>query len=233
MSKTDQRNHFEIVENRYKEELLKHPPQHVQDEIKLIVKEILKRKVAKVIDFGSGNGRLTIPLLQKGLDVVAVDISNKSLAALQLFAAKNISQISILSVSNYIPKGKWHAIVGCDILHHVPLEKTLSEMRRKLKDEKGVIIFSEPNIINISWLIYVTLFLNWKIEGGMIQCHYFNFISILKRNNFKNITLHGYGIIPPIFLNSFPILQKINYFFGNLPLIKLFAYRYIIVAQAD
>ncbi len=232
MSTSSQRRHFEKKKNRYDEQLLSTPPRHVVEETEYMMSELSKRKIRRVVDFGSGNGRLTLPLLKKGFNVTAVDISRNSLLSLVEYVKGQGIKKGLLMVSETIPLKKWDAIVGCDILHHVALHETLTKIRSRLTDKKGIIVFSEPNIFNPSWAVFVTLFHSWRIEGGMVNCHYFNFQKELQETRFDAIHLHGYGLLPPIFFNRIPILRKINYFLGDLPVLKFFAYRFIITAQA-
>src|SRR3989338_11157366 len=54
------------------------------------IENLLRLKPPKnIIDFGSGNGRITIPFLKKGFNVHAVDISKKSLQNLDIIYKKN------------------------------------------------------------------------------------------------------------------------------------------------
>ena len=48
----------------YSEEKILNPPLHVRDEIDIIFRYLTKDKKKRIVDFGSGGGRLTIPLLQ-------------------------------------------------------------------------------------------------------------------------------------------------------------------------
>jgi len=73
--------------------------------------------------------------------------------------------------------------------------------------------------------------LDWKQERGIIQINNFNLIKRLKLIGFKNIKIMGLFFLPPMIFNWSPLLRKINIFLGDLPLLKLFAFRYIIVAQ--
>lgn len=228
-----QKKYFDQRKNRYKERLLINPPQHVSEETNYIIKQLKERNCKHVVDFGCGNGRLTIRLLQENITVLAVDISRKSLSSLLRCVAKLGLKGKHLAVSAEIPHRKWHAIVGCDILHHVPLSKTLVEIRTCLHNRKGIIVFSEPNMFNLAWTIFVSLNRSWDVEKGMFQCTYFNLKKVMENTHFKDISFHGYGLFPPVFLNAVPLLQKINYALGDLPLLKLFAYRYIITARAD
>ncbi len=228
-----QTEHFKAKKNRYDEQLLFTPPKHTQEETNSIIRELKSRNINSVVEFGSGNGRLTFPLLQNGIQVTAVDISKESLAALSNNASKMNIKKDLLFTSLTIPNSKWEAIVGCDILHHVELDTYLREMNRKLIKPKGVLIFSEPNILNISWSLFITFFIDWRVEWGILYCNYFTLRKKLMHYHFRNIRLSGFGLFPLPLFNTIPIFQKINYFLGNLPILKLFAYRLIIVAEAS
>lgn len=232
MSDKNQEWHFKSKKNRYQEQLLFHPPKHTQEETNLIITRLKRMKIRKVVEFGSGNGRLTIPLLQNHIQVLAVDISRESLIHLKMVASQVGVQKEVLQTSLLIPQAKTDAFVGCDILHHVNLDAYLKEMRSKL-NKPGIIIFSEPNILNIAWTLLITFYIDWRIEWRIIYCNYFTLLKKLRQNNYKNINIKGVGILPTPLFNSFPTLQKLNYFLGNLPVLKLFAYRYNIFATGE
>ena len=224
-----QQVHFQSKKHRYSEELLLNPPLHVQQETQLIINTLKSHKVRTVVDFGSGNGRLTIPLLQAGFAVTAVDISKESLDRLMVMAEKmNCAQR--LSCATYFPRGPFDAVVGTDILHHVDINRELHTMRKALQ-KSGVLIFSEPNILNISWTIFISLFLDWQVEKGIVFCNYFTLRKLLKTHNFRRIVISGHGLLPPPLFNKAPFLQKVNYFLGNPPILRLFAYRLLIFAS--
>lgn len=228
MTNTSQAQHFKSKKNRYKEELLFHPPKHTQEEINLMLRILKKRNITSVIDFGSGNGRLTFPLLLNKISVLAVDISKESLEIVKRIAKRR--GIQHLSTSDHIPSNKTDAFVGCDILHHIDIDIYLKMMQGRLK-EGGIILFSEPNILNIAWVLFITFLLDWRIEWRIIFCNYFSLTKKLRENKFTDIHIHGVGLLPPPLLNWAPLLQRINYFLGDLPILKLFAYRFIISAQ--
>jgi len=227
MSNTSQSIHFDETKNRYKEKLLFNPPKHTQEELHFILRILKKRAVTSVVDFGSGNGRLTFPLLMSGIVVTAVDISKKSLQILATLAKKK--RLRKLSISEYIPSRKTDAFVGCDILHHVDVDIYFKMMHGRL-NERGTLLFSEPNILNIAWVFFITFFLDWRIEWRIIFCNYFSLQKKLQENKFNSIQIHGIGLLPPPLFNKIPVLQRINYVLGDLPILKLFAYRYIIEA---
>lgn len=224
-----QRKYFDKKTNRYSENLLIKPPKHVSDETNTIINELAKQNVHTVIELGSGNGRLTIPLLKRGLTVYAVDISKASLQRLRIIAQKlNCSRK--LKISTHLPKRKVDAVVGTDVLHHVDLYKKIKEIFMVLK-KKGFIMFSEPNILNPSWIIFISLFLNWTAEKGIAHCNYFTLKKVIMSSSFKKLRITGYGVFPLPLLGWSTLLTKVNNFLGNLPFLKLFAYRYIISAS--
>jgi 2-polyprenyl-3-methyl-5-hydroxy-6-metoxy-1,4-benzoquinol methylase len=227
--KAHQLIHFKDKKHRYNEELLAQPPRHVREEVQVIIDALHKSKAKAVLDFGSGNGRLTIPLLQAGFIVTAVDISKESLDQLMAEAQKAHCARS-LSLATRFPHAHFDAVVGTDILHHVDIDSTLQKVHTVLK-KNGIIFFSEPNILNLSWIVFISLFLDWRVEGGVIFCNYITLNHLLKKHHFHAVTLAGHGLFPPPLFNSMPVLQKMNYHLGALPFLRRFAYRLMISAR--
>ena len=214
----------------YPEEKILNPSQHAKDEIELIFRYLTKDKKKKIVDFGSGGGRLTIPLLQNGYEVLAIDIDKKSREQLLKTAIK-IGKDKNLQISKEFSKGgKYDYILGTDTLHHIKIDQYFKLFNKHLKKE-GKIIFSEPNILNICWAFFISLFLDWQIEKGIVQMNYFNLVKQLKSAGFKEVKIIGLFLFPPMLFNKITFLRKFNLFLGNLPILKLFAFRYIITAN--
>lgn len=225
-----QRNFFDKEEHLYSQEFVKKPPLHTQLETSRLLeglKNVDKRTL--VVEFGCGSGRITIPLLQQNFTVLAIDISKKSLEALEQLT-KTLS-LKGLRTATVLPKNrKYNVIVGADILHHIELDLYLPRLYKAL-EKGGKLIFSEPGALNPSWYIYLPLFYDWGVEKGIMQCTYFNLKNKLKVCGFRKITITGLGLFPRPFFNWSKTLCKLNDSLGNLPLIKLFAYRYIVEAS--
>lgn len=225
-----QSSHYDVEKNQYEFNSILNPPLHTKEEVSLIIEKIKSfiKKGETIIDFGSGAGRLAIPMARENFSILAIDISKASLMTL-LKRAKQLG-LKIFETRTLIPKNrKFKIIVGTDILHHINLDKYLPNFFKSL-EPGGKIIFSEPNALNIAWYIYLPLFQNWTIEKGVMQNTYFNLIKKFEACGFRDIKLTGFGIIPRPLFNFSKKLCRLNDELGNLPIIKFFAYRYIVEA---
>ncbi|GAB4219729.1 MAG: hypothetical protein Fur009_7230 [Candidatus Microgenomates bacterium] len=213
----------------YSTEKIFNPPFHVEKEIDLILSLIQKNKRSKIMDFGCGAGRLTISLLKNDFKVIAVDIDDQALKELKNNVRK-INKLKHLKLEKKIIGKNFDYIVGTDILHHININKFSKIFFKSLKSN-GKIIFSEPNILNISWIFFISLFLDWSQEKGIFVCNYFNLINIFKKAGFKKIKIIGYGFFPPQIFGKIKFFHKINNFLANIPILKIFSYRLIIYGE--
>lgn len=225
----EQKQFFDKKKNQYSLNDILSPPIHTKLEIQEVIDRIKKYKTNTVIDFGAGSGRITIALLRNDFSVLAVDISENSLLSLRNIA--NELLLTKLQVSSYIPKGKkYNIIVGADILHHIDLDTYLPLFYNSL-NKGGRIIFSEPGGLNPTWYIYLPIFYDWNVEKGVINCTYLNLMQKLKRYKFQNIKITGMGFLPRPFFGMSEKICRLNDKMGEVPFLKLFAYRYIIEAE--
>ncbi len=226
---TQQQKFFNATDNQYAQTLILNPPYHTLLETNALLKQLTNiNKKTMVIDFGAGSGRITIPLLQKGFSVMAVDISNNSLTKIKTLAKK--LSLSSLQTSNALPKKKKaHAIVGADILHHIDLDEQLPAMYDSL-EKGGIAAFSEPCAWNPTWHVYLRIASDWEVEKRMIYCSYFNLKKTFTRHGFRNVKISGLGVLPRPFFNWSQRISRLHDTVGNMPLLNLFAYRYIISA---
>lgn len=198
------------------------------------IENLLKLKPPKnIIDFGSGNGRIAIPFLKKGFNIHAVDISKKSLQALELIYKKNKTpHWGKLTSSTVLPENKkFDGLIGSDILHHVDINDVLPHIRKVLKLNAPLVI-SEPNAWHILWYLYILKKLDWQVEKGILQCSIPYIETSLRKNNFQNIGIEGHGFFPTPIFNFSHFFVRLNVLsLGNLPLVKFFAFRLIISAK--
>lgn len=224
-----QQRFFNDLQHQYKQERIVHPPLHTQLEIEEILKRIKSSTQGHVADFGAGSGRVTIPLLRAGYKVYAIDISQASLKNLKSLADK--LKLSALCTGFTFPSHlQFTSIVGADILHHVDLDEAIPRLWEAL-EPGGKAIFSEPCALNIAWYLYLSVCSDWSVETGILQCRYFHLIKKFKEYGFRAVAIQGLGFLPTPLFNWSKPLCIFNNRLGNIPLLKLFAYRFIIEAM--
>lgn len=233
-SNNNQREHFDKVTHRFSLEKILSPSLSNKKEIEQIIKLLDLPLGAKIVDFGCGSGRITIPLLKKGYDVLGVDISCESLTSLDQFYKKNRQTgWGKLFLSTTLPlKEKYDAVVGADILHHISISKYSSVFKQILKP-KGKILFSEPNAFHLLWYAFIFVNLDWSIEKGILQCTPIYLNDTFKKSGFDKVRVYGHGFLPTMFFNFFSPLHRFNIKAGNFPIIKLFAFRNILLAEIN
>jgi ubiquinone/menaquinone biosynthesis C-methylase UbiE len=88
---------------------------------------------ARILDVGTGTGRISVPLLNKGADLVGCDLSLKMMALLrQKFPTSRLVQADAAWLP--FPAGHFDALLTCHVMHLVgPWRQALQEYRRVLK----------------------------------------------------------------------------------------------------
>lgn len=228
----DQRTYFDESAHRYPQPNTVNPPYAQRLEMEHLHKSIGALSGNNILDFGAGSGRVTFWFLKQGYDVTAVDISKKSLSALeQTYKKHKTSSWGLLKTANRLPTKKFDAIVGADILHHVSIKEVLPMLIKVLRSG-GAISFSEPNAWHLLWYIHYWFSgIPWHIENGILQCTYYNLKKLFHHEKFRNVTLVGHGLFPTTPLSQFPSISIFNIRFGNYWPFKLFAFRYIISGE--
>jgi len=225
-----QQQFFDDDQHQYAVARILQPPRHTEREIAAILDRLKDvPRGSPVADFGAGTGRLTIPLLRAGFSVIAVDVSDVSLATLRTTAAA-LGMPSVQTASALPAGQKFAAIAGTDILHHVDLDEYLPILHDAL-DANGRIVFSEPGALNPFWYAYLPLIGGWAIERGIVQCSLRNLYRRLQGSGFQDVRISGLGLFPrSLFAWSGPVCH-LNDRLGDLPGLRTFAYRFIIEAR--
>ena len=101
-----------------------------------------------ILDFGCGNGWLSVRLAKLGNTAYGFDISGVLVEKARQFAAEsNVSDRTVFEemAAEHLdfPKGSFDRVIGQSILHHTDLEVTLARIRDVLKDD-GTALFLEP-----------------------------------------------------------------------------------------
>lgn len=229
-----QSNYFDVSANRFAQNLLSELSPAHELELGALADYLSLPPGSTLIDFGCGSGRVSLYFLERGYHVIGVDVSRKSLNDLEKYyrTHKNPSWGRFESRLTLPSAAKVRAIAGADVLHHVNISRYLPLFHRLLVPG-GKIAFSEPNSYHFPWYIhYFTNHIPWSIEKGIMQCSLFNFRRLLRKAGFDSFTVRGHGLLPTPLFNSFPNLCRVNAMrWGNFPLLRLFAFRYLVLAQ--
>ncbi|MBI3955241.1 methyltransferase domain-containing protein, partial [Candidatus Gottesmanbacteria bacterium] len=115
-NKSKQRKFFDNARYRFPTLKIFNPLLQHRLELLHIKKHLTIDPPKNICDFGSGSGRLTIPLLQMGFHVHAVDISVQSLHALKkAYESNKTKSWGKLTLSSTLPENTlFDAIFGSD-----------------------------------------------------------------------------------------------------------------------
>lgn len=163
----------------------------IKRRIQLIRRIARLAKDKQILELGCGTGTFTTFLAQSGARITALDLSPTCLN----IARKNCTSGSVTfmegnaeQLTDYFTKDSFDAIVGNSILHHLDIQSALPSIYSVLKPN-GIIVFSEPNMMNpqiliqknIQWVkTYAgdspdeTAFFRWEITRLLEKAHFRN-----------------------------------------------------------
>ena len=225
----DQKEHFDLAKHQYSRDAILNPPLHTLLEQDGVMKALAKIPVGQqMVDFGAGTGRLSIALAKAGYRVLAIDISETSLESLRDLAA-GFSLNTIETSTTFPVNGTFAAVVGADVLHHVNLDEYLPKIHALLP-EGGKAVFTEPGGMNPLWYAYLSIFYDMRVERRIVHCNLATLRRKFTQHGFREVNISGVGLLPrPLFGWSNTACQRHDRS-GNLPILRWFAYRYLIEA---
>ncbi|MGI8403376.1 MAG: class I SAM-dependent methyltransferase [Thermomicrobiales bacterium] len=227
----DQKDHFDLAKNQYPTDTILKPPMHTRLELDGVMSKLVNLPPGRmVMDFGAGTGRLSIALANAGYPVLAVDLSEISLRKLQ-DVARELDLQTIETSTEFPAEGDFAAVVGSDVLHHVELDDFLPKFMAVLADG-GKIVFSEPGGMNPVWYAYLSIFYDMKVERRIVHCNLLTLRRKLERYGFRDVKITGVGLLPRPLFGWSRTACRLHDRLGNLPMLRWFAYRYLIEAAA-
>lgn len=194
-----QREYFDVAEHQYpRTAVVMPPPRHTEVESRNVLDRLdVTRGDGPVIDFGAGTGRLSIALARAGHAVLAVDVSDGSLSVLRR-TADDLGLHAIETATVLPSAGRYAAIVGSDVLHHVELDAQLPRIYGLLRTG-GKVVFSEPGAFNPAWYVYLGLFHDLRVERRIVTCNLVQLRRTFARHGFREVRITGPGFCPARF----------------------------------
>jgi len=197
----------------------------------------LKRKSA-ILEVGCGTGRVTLPLLHQGHQVLGTEISQKSLEVLRMFARKEGLDEKLLLkkidfVSNKTAKkyeNKFDLALFVGTIHHLDpqnRERIFANVVGAVK-RGGTVVALEPNPLNpfyYPWYLWRGIkntqrVSRWRTEKGMLATNIWNLKRLYRRAGLKEIKVKRYALLPSRFGHKFPIVLTVNDSLVKMPVVR-------------
>lgn len=167
----------------------------------------------RVLEVGAGFGRFSFALLERCASLVAADLSDRALAALDATRARQgIAPERVatrcVDLSRFAPEElgeRFPAIVGFFILHHLPdAADTIRRLAGALAPG-GVLAFVEPNRRNPLFLAQVACCadMTWAEEKGMFQLSAHAVETSFRDAGLDVLPTRRFGCLPPQLVNRF------------------------------
>ena len=197
-------------------------------------------KTKDVLDFGCGIGNFTEKVINfDPKKIVAVDISEQAIKKAKNNSSQNRKNIEY-RVENCedlnLNSESFDIAYGSGILHHLNLNKSLSELKRILKKD-GKIIFIEPMATNP----IINLYRKFTPNARTTDEHPFKLSDVeFIKSLFVNVEVKYYGFLTLVFFlfykepeksNLFQILKKMDERILNSRYFKFLAWSVLIKAK--
>jgi ubiquinone/menaquinone biosynthesis C-methylase UbiE len=120
---------------------------------------------AHILDVGTGTGRISVPLLFRGADLIGCDLSPRMMALLrQKFPLSRLAQADASRLP--FPAGCFDALLTCHVMHLVgPWRQALGEYRRVLKPA-GVYINAHTERLGESIRVQIRRFWEERVASS-------------------------------------------------------------------
>ena len=166
---------------------------------------------ARVLDFGAGEGALSLRLVDAGYQVTAVDIDEESFKGpKEIFVPLDFNNKAAVDAFVAANQAKFDVVLGIEIIEHIenPWEyiRSLASMLRP----GGIILVTTPNVT--SWLSrFCFLFAGRFQHFGDAALSYGHIAPIipweldliLKRCGLTENSVVSAGTLPPVFVTGF------------------------------
>jgi SAM-dependent methyltransferase len=158
----------------------------------------------KALDIGAGRGRFTRVALNKGYDVISIDVNKKMFTEMEKLGLKN-EKIVMKGEELNFKDNTFDVVFAMEVTMHIPqIEKFLKEIYRVLKP-KGLAFLNitNKNSIYPNWVTKVSPTLSAaQKEYPRIQYEPKVFANHIINSDLKIIDQSGYGVVPPLSMNK-------------------------------
>ncbi len=190
-----------------------------------------------VMELGCGTGAFSQYILKESplLCLTACDISPAciKLAAQRLGDHKNAKFVVFDVLSEVSQKGMFDAVICNSVLHHLPLERSLSACWQALKPG-GKIIFFEPNMMNPQIFLEKNVrFIGKALQNTKTETAFFRWRlkRTLGKTGFDQISVEPFDFLHPIIPSQMvSFFEKLGNKIERMPVLKEFSGSLFITA---
>ena len=178
----------------------------------------------EVLELGCGSGYFTRELVKSRAIVTAIDISPDLLElARREVSDTNATFMAENAFAMSFGDNCFDAVVGISVLHHLDIEKGLSEVFRVLKPG-GFICFTEPNMMNPQIAVQKNIPAIKKLLGDSPDETAFvrwEMSARLHRHGFTHVRVYPFDFLHPSLPGRLvPWLERVCMSLENIPVIR-------------
>ncbi len=159
----------------------------------------------RILEVGAGLGRYTLPLLEMGFAVTALDLSPVLLDKLRLEASgRDLRTVAcdIADVAAHVDTRFSHAI-GFFTLHHLLDLGVAMRSLAQVLEPGARVAFCEPNGFNPLFYLQIVLTpgMTWRGDGGVSRMRPRVVLGAMERAGFGEVGVERFGVLPPFVVN--------------------------------
>ncbi|NOZ95000.1 MAG: class I SAM-dependent methyltransferase [Acidobacteria bacterium] len=158
-----------------------------------------------LLEVGAGLGRHTLPLLERGFTVTALDLSPVMLQRLAGRAAgKPLTTVACdLARASEALEERFSQAAGFFTLHHMHDLELIFRGLAGVLEPGAPVVFCEPNAYNplFYFQMLVTPGMTWRGDGGTIRMRRGPVLGAMRRAGFTQLSLARFGLFPPQLTN--------------------------------
>lgn len=160
---------------------------------------------ARILELGAGMGRFSLPLAERGFEVVATDLSPDLLAELRRFDTRG--QVTALEADAFlvdqVAPGPFDAVLGFFFLHHLENLQGLFAACARVLRPGGVAAFCEPSGLFAPYYLQIALTPGMSLEGekGMTAMRPGPLEAAARAAGLAVLPTRRYGLFPPAIAN--------------------------------
>jgi SAM-dependent methyltransferase len=179
---------------------------YIDRQIERLINAASVQRAHTILEIGCGQGRYTLPLVDRGFKLTALDLSPVLLERLRTAAGPR--EISLVAADiAAAPKDlarRFDRVIGFFTLHHMhDLDLVFRGVARALKPG-GILALLEPVPQNPLYYLQIafTPKMTWRGERGLVKMRTSVVYAALRRQGFVNCQTEKFGLFPPGVVNT-------------------------------